>query len=582
MTEGTMSSFDRDHAEHIRRIWEEIGDRVSAEPHLMQRDVFLQLVTEHLVEDGTLEDMQPCFYRTFVGKRRMEAAGYGVSEDGTVLDVAIVDLGNRGRTLPSQKVTQRFREASRFLESCKDGLYERLEPASPTYDMAQRIHEIWPKLEKVRTFLFTDGRMTLKRLDPETVGELTVTKEPWDLTRIGRLLAAGVRQEDLDVDLTGFPTPVVCLPAPASPEGYRCLLALVPGRLLADLYEQYGARLLQRNVRAFLQNRNKVNRGINSTVKNEPTRFLAYNNGISATARDVEITIAPDGTRSITRLVEPQIVNGGQTTASLHHAQKRDGADLSDILVAAKITVVDGSQLEDLVPRISRYANSQNVIREADFEANSQFHVSLEELSRRTWAPAAEGASEQHRWYYERVRGQYNVDVSRAGTGSKRSTFKRQNRRFTKTDAAKYEAAWLGKPHIVSLGAEKCFQWWTKEVVTASDLPDSDRFKDLVAKGILFESIRKVLMDRRLGGYLAQTTAYVLSLLVDRLRYSIDLEEIWRTQRLPPELAAAAIDAVEAIRSTLIHPPGSGNVTEWCKKEACWTAVQAVEWTPRA
>lgn len=569
-----------DQIEHFKRIREEIGNRISVEPHLMQRDVFLQFVTEYLVEDGTLEDMQPCFYRAQTGNRWMQAAGYGVSEDFTTLDVALVELSPNGKTLSRAQIDQRFREALRFAEACRDGLHHRLEPASPPYDMAQRINEVWPKLERVRLFLLTDGKTTTTRIEPESIGDLPVVKELWDMTRIGRLMTSGVRQSDLDVDLTHDSAPVYCLPAPASEEGYQCILALVPGQLLADLYERHGSRLLQRNVRAFLQSRNKVNKGINKTVREEPDRFLAYNNGISATARDVEIAHEPGGLRRITRIVEPQIVNGGQTTASLHHAHKRDGADLSRILVPAKITIVADSRLEELVPRISRYANSQNVIREADFEANSRFHVVLEELSRRTWAPAAEGSTEQHRWYYERVRGQYNVDVNRAGTPAKRAAFKRQNKRFTKTDAAKYEAAWLGMPHQVSLGAEKCFQWWTKDVVTPSDDPDLNRFKDLVAKGILFESTRKSLLNLNLGGYLAQTTAYTVALLVERSRYTVDLEEIWRNQRLSEDLTAAAVDTAHCIRPVLTSPPGAKNVTEWCKKEACWTSVQALDWTP--
>jgi hypothetical protein len=376
----------------------------------MQRDAFVQVVSEYMVEDGVSEDLQPCFFRAPAGNRQlMEAAGYGIGADGTVLEMAVVELGMQGKSIAQQRVIQRFREAERFVDKCRAGLHQHLEPTSPSYDMAQRIGEIWPKLEKVRLFLLTDGRSSLKQLDNRELEGTTITRELWDLKRIGRLLFSTSRQADLDIDLSREVHPITCLPAPDASEGFRCMLALIPGQLLADLYELHGSRLLQRNVRAFLQNRNKVNRGINATVKNEPARFLAYNNGISATARHVEVAVDDQGIRRITRIVDLQIVNGGQTTASLHHAHKREKADLTDILVPAKITVVEDERLEDLVPRISRYANSQNVIKEADFEANSKFHVKLEELSRSLWAPAPEGSTEQHRWYYERGRGKFGV-----------------------------------------------------------------------------------------------------------------------------------------------------------------------------
>ncbi|WP_018586387.1 AIPR family protein [Salinispora arenicola] len=564
------------------RIWEEILDRIAAEPHLMQRDAFLQIVAEHLIEDGVLEDMQACYFRAPAGRGTMEVAGYAITGEGSTLDLASVDLGFRGATVLQHRVHRQMHRAVTFAERCHEGLCRDLEKASPAHDMAQHIQDSWSRLEKIRVLLFTDGRSTVRQLGTSSVAGVPVTYELWDITRIERLMTSGVRQDDIDIDLSSHQPPVTCLPAPDNADGYRCLMALVPGPLLANLYEQHGGRLLQRNVRAFLQNRNKVNRGINTTVNTEPTRFLAYNNGISATAQHADVDVCADGIHRITRLVDLQIVNGGQTTASLHHAWKRDGADLSQILVAAKITVVNGSQLEELVPKISRYANSQNVIREADFEANSQFHVELERLSRSIWAPAAEGNTEQKRWYYERVRGQYEVDANRAGaTSTRRAAFKKQHPRFSKTDAAKYVMSYAGQPHIVSLGAEKCFQRWTEDVVRPSEqLPDVAYFKGLVAKSILFDGTRKVLWGRSLGGYLMQTTAYVLALMVERVGDKLRLEDIWRTQRLPDWAEEAVGTLADRVRPVLVSPPGSANVTEWCKKEACWKLVQNVEWTP--
>ncbi|GLZ75400.1 hypothetical protein Afil01_02070 [Actinorhabdospora filicis] len=557
-----------------RKLWDVLGERRAAEPQLMDHDAFVQVVAEYLIEDGAIEELEPCYYRVTSGREHMEVAGYSISADCEQLELATVNLEYHGGTAQPSKGRRYLRRAARFLERCREGLHHDLEPASPAYDMAERIHSAWNGLQKARILLFTDGRQSLSAPEPVVIGGLTVVHEIWDITRLERLFTSGVRASDLDIDLSMQDPPVTCLAAPPSPDGYQCLLALIPGRLLAELYERHGLRLLQRNVRAFLQTRNKVNKRINETVRSRPGRFLAFNNGISVTTRHAELVQGEDGTQRIIRLSDLQIVNGGQTTASLHHAWRRDGADLTGILVPAKITVVDGDRLEELVPDISRYANSQNVIREADFEAGTGFHVQLEQLSRTIWAPAADGG-EQQRWYYERVRGQFEVDVVREGTPARRRVFKNQNRRFGKTDAAKYDMAFLRRPHTVSLGAEKCFQAWTKSIVREFDgEPDATFFKDLVAKAILFTDVRKAIWGLGLGGYLQQSTAYVVSLLAEQAAPS--LEAIWRGQTVPADLLGLAVALADPVRHVLTNAPGSANVTEWCKKDACWEAVRVI------
>ena len=54
--------------------------------------------------------------------------------------------------------------------------------------------------------------------------------------------------------------------------------------------------------------------------------FLAFNNGISATADFIELDKSGGFIKSVKNL---QIVNGGQTTASIYHTWKNDKVDLS-------------------------------------------------------------------------------------------------------------------------------------------------------------------------------------------------------------------------------------------------------------
>src|SRR5690606_7208558 len=135
-------------------------------------------------------------------------------------------------------------------------------------------------------------------------------------------------------------------------------------------------------------------------------RFFAYNNGITATADYIDFEEAPDGLK-IRKVRNLQIVNGGQTTASLFHTAKKDKADLSGIFVQAKLSVIPEEHVDEIVPLISRFANSQNKVSDADFFANDPFHIEIEELSRSVWTPAIGGTSHATHWFYERARGQY-------------------------------------------------------------------------------------------------------------------------------------------------------------------------------
>ncbi|MFE2300443.1 AIPR family protein [Streptomyces sp. NPDC059445] len=543
-------------------------------------DSFTEVVSGYLIEDGALEGIEPCYFRkeTDTGRGAMEVFGYFVGRGGSVLDVVAGEPNRKAEVLRKAEVQRVLRRARNFVERCRQGVHLELAETDRAHPMALAIHRAWPDLTRIRIFLVTDGRVTVDTWDEEEIAGLRCNFELWDIARLYRLAASGRQEEDTVIDLD---PPLAYLPVQGD-EDYSCLLTAVPGAVLAELYDQHGAKLLQRNVRAYLQARTKVNKGIGETVRNAPGRFLAYNNGVSATASAVVTESGIGGAQQISRLVNLQIVNGGQTTASLHHLWTRDPRSLDRVSVPAKITVVGAEALDELVSEISRCANSQNAIKEADFQANGAFHVALEKLSRSLWIPAREGSTVQSRWYYERVRGQYQVDLSQQDRGAKQRIFRTENpvaQRFGKTDLAKYEMTYLGRPHDVSLGGEKCFQIWTAEVLGATEdqiIPDRQYFHELIAKAILFGRTRKIIQSLKLGGYLGQTAAYVMSLVVDRYVDQIDLDEIWRTQDLPAWLRGAIPGlAGDIVRPLLVDAPGAANVTEWCKKEACWQLVRA-------
>src|SRR5690606_13438191 len=308
---------------------------------------------------------------------------------------------------------------------------------------------------------------------------------------------------------------IPCLSMVDPDSDYKGYLAVVPGDVLAGIYDKYGPRLLERNVRSFLQARGNVNKGIRKTILEEPHRFFAYNNGVSATADDIEFD--EENGYSISKIRNLQIVNGGQTTASLYYTARKDKADLQGIFVQAKISVIPEEHLEHIVPLISKFANSQNKVNDADFYANDPFHIEIEGLSRTVWAPAVDGSSKQSKWFYERARGQYLDAKSREVTPARKRQFDATfptRQKFTKTDLAKYENTWMQLPHIVSLGAQKNFNEFTIRLKERGRVDvDARYFEHLIAKAIIFSRADRIVHDQNFGGYKANIVTYTIAFI---------------------------------------------------------------------
>jgi hypothetical protein len=536
---------------------------------------FTRLALETLVDAGEIEPAEVCFHQA----RGIKANGYVLAEDETRLDlfVSICTHTIPPTTVPRSEVETALKRLRGFLEKSIGGYHVELEEASEAFDMTERIHEVRARLEKARLYLLTDGLCNVDKFEPETVGKVDIAFHIWDIKRLYRVAGSGVPREAIEIDFVAkFGQPIPCISVPESDE-YRALLAVFPGIMLAGLYEDYRDRLLERNVRCFLQSRGKVNKGIRETLLEKPGRFLAYNNGISATASGVE-TVSFDGGLGIRRVTDFQIVNGGQTTASLHQAMFRDGVDISAVHVQAKLAEITPTVIDEMVPLISRFANSQNKVSEPDFYANDPYHRRMEELSRTVWAPAKDGMQRETKWFYERARGQYLVAKTSAGTAARQKVFVTENptsQKFTKTDLAKFENTWFQLPHLVSRGAEKNFREFTlglKERAPAS--VGREHLERLVAKAILFRSAEGIIDGLAFGGYRANIVTYTLAWISWKTEQRIDLERIWKTQALSPALEGAIRDFARAVHEHITHPPGAANVTDWCKKEACWKTLK--------
>ena len=547
----------------------------------MLGDVFVQRMIYDLTDAGEFDDGVACYHRS----QGVEVSGYSLDEDDKILNLFVSIYTQK---VPPQTVTRAdvegsFRRLMAFYEKVNKGFYKQLEEASPVFDMALAIAQASKDLSRLRLFVFTDGLTTVHHKADMEVGDLRVSFHVWDIRRLFRCVTSGQGKEPIEIDLSGkFGQTLPCVTAQSGQPGYQAYLAIVPGHVLSELYAEYGPRLLELNVRSFLQAKGKVNQGIRKTLIDEPERFLAYNNGISATASGVTVCSELSGLSSIAAVSDLQIVNGGQTTASIFQAARDKRTDLSKVFVQMKLTVIPASQMAVMVPLISRYANSQNKISEADFSANDPFHVRLEELSRTIWAPAVGGTQRQTKWFYERARGQYNDAASREWTPARKKQFKIANppaQRFTKTDVAKYENTWEQLPHVVSLGAQKNFRVFALALSQKPVVPDPFYFQRLIAKAIIFKRAERIVTAQNFGGYRANIVTFAVALICNKTAQLIDLQKVWQAQNIGVGLAETIAGASHAVYSVITSPPGGRNVTEWCKRRECWEAVRKLEFS---
>ena len=540
-------------------------------------ETFTRRALDDLEQAGVTENTFTAYYRAY----GIEISGYGTNESLGTLDLFISSFRQHPLEdrMPRAEVETLFRRAAVFVQRCRDGLRHEVEESSDVFDMCLAVEKKLPETSRLRIFLLTNNLTTVTSVLDADFDGIPVSHEIWDLARFHRMATSGTLSEPIVVD---FDQPLPCLATPQTTQDFAVYLAILPGTTLASLYGQYGTRLLELNVRSFLQAKGTVNRGIRDTLLTGPARFLAYNNGITATASRVDFCSLPGGGHAISRIHDLQIVNGGQTTASIHYAYVRDKADISSVFVQMKLTVVASESLHEIVPEISRYSNTQNKVTLVDFSSNHPLHVDIEKITRSLWAPAADGSGQETRWFYERARGQYADALARERTPARQRTFKALHplrQKFTKADIAKYEHSWDQLPHIVSRGAEKNFREFMIRLGDSARHVDVVFCQRLIAKAILFRATEKIVSAHDFGGYRANIVTYTIAKLSHDTAQRIDLDRIWREQRLSPALAAAIDELCVLAQRVITRPARVANVTEWAKRPECWARVLDITWT---
>lgn len=576
-------------------IQEEINaSLITEEEGTNPEQVFTELALSFLSEAGETENYRVCFDEK-ISKRGVEHKinGYSLYENYETLDL-FVTIYNGDSTIQSVTKGDADKTIERAVKFFRNAIYKdyvnEIEESSEIFDLAQtlaNVPEVKEYLTRVNVFLITNGEVKAELKISDTIAGYSVFYRTIDINYLFNLSDKSRVPIEINFEQSGYKVP--CIVNETENSDYQSWLAIIPGLALVDIYEQYGARLLEQNVRSFLQFTGKINKGIRNTILKEQHMFMAFNNGIAATAEEVTISDLPDNQgKAIAQVKDFQIVNGGQTTASVYHTWKKDKVDISNVFVPVKLTIVKNREnFSEIVGRIAEYANTQNRVSASDLSSNRENHVLIEKLSRTIWAPPISGESTQTRWFFERSRGQYKNERIRFGiTPSKRKQFDKQNPRsqmFTKESLAKYinsyEEVYNGKklvigPHIVVRGSQKNYAQFLN--YNFSFKPDNIWFEDAVAKAILFSTAEKVygVKPNAIGDMRYITVPYSLAWLGFKLDYKLDLYKIWKHQSLSDTFKRKLHEILSKIEDYIKSKAPGSLYGEWAKKEECWNAIK--------
>ena len=555
-------------------------------------NIFVEKYLSDLAESG---EITPEYTIAEYLKNKISVSGFDIDEERQSLSIFSIELFQnyeKIQSLTSDIIKSRFNSLEEYFEKCVNGLYKNLEETSESHDMSFGIKEAVDNgiVNKIKFYILTDGRNNsrTKTIPQKKVGEfiyefIIVTIENIHLMNMVNFIE---RTVEVETDLKALKVDLM------NDSKYESYLTVVPGDFIFDIYDKYGKKLLEQNVRTFLGKKGNVNKGIRNTIILNSDMFFAYNNGITATASGVDWN---DKTGKIEKIYDLQIVNGGQTVSSIYSTKKVDKSDLDGIFVQMKLSVIkEKSQENSFVSKVAEYANAQNKVSKADFFSNSEFHIEFKKHSTRILAPRISGFQTQSYWFYERVRGEYMNELAYL-TPAKKEQFKILHPKKQVVDKQllmRVETIWKMKPWIASKGAQDTMVFMANELTDKLEkdnlLISEEFFKDSIAKIMLFKYLEENITTKKAlwykGGYRAQVVAYTLALFVkscEQQKKAFNLSKIW-SNGIPDDLGEALLKLAKNVYENLLDPPlesgkASPNIFRWAKQESCWKFLDELD-----
>ena len=557
--------------------------------------IFTKTALDLLTNAGETENARDAYDEGQLGtKNQHKINAYAEPDNYETIDLFITIFKGTDEVLRIGKdeIDTAVKRISNFFRKAKYKDYvTEIEESSPIFDFAHTLASskaLDENLVRVNAIIITDGQYPGETPESQVISKIPIFYRVIDIDYLHNITEKSHIPIEIDLKQEGFEVP--CIISPSENDEYQSYLAIIPGMALAAIYERYGSRLLEQNVRSFLQFAGKINKGIRRTILEEPHMFLAFNNGIAATAEEIEVETSENGKGlMITKVRDFQIVNGGQTTASIYHTLKKDKAPISGIFVQVKLSVVKNrNRFSEIVSQISEYANTQNKVSVSDLSSNRPFHIEIEKWSRNIFAPHVLGqTTQQTKWFYERARGQYkNARIKEGLTKAKQKAFDLRNppnQMFNKEDLAKYVNAFQeiydGKklvigPHWVVKGNQKNYAQFVG--FNLEKKVDSIYYEDIVAKAILFRSAERIygVKPNAIGDMRYITVPYAIAYLGYYTDYKLDLYKIWKNQSISDALKALLYELMKEIEAFIKNKAPGALYGEWAKKEECWTEVK--------
>lgn len=565
--------------------------KISANEDMTNVDLaFTESVVNTLIDAEELDDFNYGYFNAAgIHGKKMTMDGFYYDEYDKSLIILYSDYSNSDVTqnLINTDIEKDYNNMRNLIEACEDGyiLSNGYEESSAGYELATLIKLKKEEIIKYRFYIITDKILSkrVKNLKQEKINNKIAELNIWDMNRLYNLYSSSQMKESIDIVFNNNEN-IQCINA-VNEDSYKAYLAVIPGETLANLYVEYGSRLLEGNVRSFLSTKGKVNKGIRNTILNEPSMFFAYNNGIAATATEIEID---NINHTIKRIKDLQIINGGQTTASIANVILQDKKidEVKKIFVPMKISIIDNNKANEMIPQISRCANSQNKVDESDFFSNHPYHIRIEEYSRKTFAPPINGNPYETIWFYERAKGQYVQEQMKLTASEKRKfqTKNPKNQVLKKVDVAKYLNTFDCKPDIVSRGAQASMRYFADIITKKWEISNAEYnelyYKKLIAYAIIFKETEKLVANqdwyKEIKAYRANIVTYSIAVIIDKIKklypnLTIDYKKVWNDQKLYNELYNQLLKTTKEMLAFITRNDRQTlNVTEWCKKEECW------------
>ena len=577
-SEGEGASFEDKYTEHCIEVLETIGKsegaRVLSYVHPNSQGGIDWKINGFCLKDFVKDENKKEYYET--------------------LDLFITYYKNEyNYNLSKDDFTKTLNQIKRFINSALKRHIDYIDKShTELYHLIDIIGKQGNAFDRINVYFLINGFSNHEK-EKIDISDADVFVHTWDISRLFKINESNSVHEPIEIEFQNFSDNgkgLQCLKVPSIDNMYDCYLAIVPGEILAKLYKEYSNELLESNVRAFLGQAGKFNKGIRDTIRTKPQMFLPYNNGITATAEGVETKII-ENQLVITKLNDFQIVNGGQTTASLYHTQKKfKDVDLSKIFVQMKLTVIKDKEQKNIeVPNISRFANSQNKVSELDLSSNNPYFVQIENLSRKKYIVNPENLNQSLLWFFERTNGQYRETLNKQ-TIAEQNKFKAQNPsnlKFVKSDIAKFINGWELEPHFIAQGSQKNFIHYTKKItdlVSKNKLPGENFYRKLIANAILFKTMDQLFGRKGINAIgdtslKALSVAYTISYFHFLTKNRIDLWKIYGEQKIDDFLKGHLAKLLSFVYNHIITEASGSLISEYAKRSASWEKLKITKYS---